>query len=128
MLNLDTHVFLFAIAGELTHREHALLIKHPWSISAIVLWEIEKLSQGGRIDVDLATPEIANALRHTRVWPIETAIARASTRLDVRSDPADELIGATSIVHQVPLLTRDRRLRASKLIPLARPIYSSPGP
>lgn len=117
MLNLDTHVFLFAIAGELTHREQSLLVNQPWSISAIVLWEIEKLSQHDRIDVDLATPAIANALRHTRIWPIDAAVARASTRLDVKSDPADELIAATSIVHQVPLVTRDRRLRASKLIP-----------
>ena len=35
------------------------------------------------------------------------------------SNPADELIAATSIVHRVPLLTRDRRLTRSKLVPLA---------
>ena len=34
-------------------------------------------------------------------------------------DPADELIAATSIVHGVPLLTRDRQIRRSKLVPLA---------
>ena len=43
-----------------------------------------------------------------------------STRLDIDSDPADELIAATSIVHKVPLLTRDRVLLRSKQIPLAR--------
>jgi PIN domain nuclease of toxin-antitoxin system len=37
----------------------------------------------------------------------------------VQGDPADELIGATSVVHQVPLVTRDRGLRGSKLVPLA---------
>lgn len=45
-----------------------------------------------------------------------------STRLDLRSDPADvadELIAATSIVHGVPLLTRDARWLASRLVPLA---------
>jgi predicted nucleic acid-binding protein len=47
-------------------------------------------------------------------------IARASTRLDVRSDPADELIAATSVVHKVPLVTRDRAPRRSRLIPHAR--------
>jgi PIN domain nuclease of toxin-antitoxin system len=38
----------------------------------------------------------------------------------VKGDPADELIAATSIVHKVPLLTRDRALLKSKRIPLAR--------
>ena len=54
-----------------------------------------------------------------QVWPIDLAVARASTRLDFRGDPADELIAATSIVHEIPLLTRDRRMRRSKIVPLA---------
>ena len=33
--------------------------------------------------------------------------------------PADELIAATSVVHGVPLVTRDRRLLASRIVPLA---------
>jgi predicted nucleic acid-binding protein len=33
--------------------------------------------------------------------------------------PADELIAATSVVHRVPLVTRDRQIRRSKLVPLA---------
>jgi len=44
---------------------------------------------------------------------------RASIRLDVQSDPADELIAATSLVHNVPLVTRDRTLRRSRQVPLA---------
>jgi predicted nucleic acid-binding protein len=43
-----------------------------------------------------------------------------STSLDFRSDLADELIAATSIVYRAPLLTRDRKLRASKIVPIAR--------
>jgi predicted nucleic acid-binding protein len=35
-------------------------------------------------------------------------------------DPADELIAATSIVHRLPLVTRDKKIRKSKLVPLAR--------
>jgi predicted nucleic acid-binding protein len=33
--------------------------------------------------------------------------------------PADKLIAATSIVHKIPLLTRDRRIRDSRIVPLA---------
>jgi PIN domain nuclease of toxin-antitoxin system len=36
--------------------------------------------------------------------------------LDFRSDPADEIIAATSLAHNVPLVTRDARVRASKLV------------
>ena len=34
--------------------------------------------------------------------------------------PVDELIAATSIVHRVPLVTRDGKISKSKLVPLAR--------
>lgn len=37
MLNLDTHLFLYAVAGELTTVEARLLRGNPWSVSAIVL-------------------------------------------------------------------------------------------
>jgi PIN domain nuclease of toxin-antitoxin system len=47
-------------------------------------------------------------------------IVRPSTRLDVPGDPADELIAAPSLVHRVPLLTPERALRRSRLVPLAR--------
>ena len=120
MLNLDTHILLHAVAGDLTASETKLLRSNPWSISAIVLWEIAKLAQLGRIEVDIDEPALARALGSIQVWPITMEIARASTRLDVRSDPADELIAATSVVHQVPLLTRDKVLRRSRVVPLAR--------
>lgn len=45
--------------------------------------------------------------------------AEAVRRLDFRSDPADEIIAATSLAHDVPLLTRDTRMLASKVVPLA---------
>ncbi len=119
MLNLDTHVLLHAVAGRLTTRETTLLQSDQWSISAIVLWEIAKLAQLGRIEVDLNDADVVRALSRVYVWPLTSDIARASTRLDIRSDPADELIGATSIVHNVPLVTRDRVLKGSRLIPKA---------
>jgi PIN domain nuclease of toxin-antitoxin system len=119
MLNLDTHVLLHALTGDLTAQEQKQLAAEPWSISAIVLWEIAKLAQLGRISVDLADPAVVRVLAAIHVWPITTDIARVSTGLDVQSDPADELIAATSIVQRIPLVTRDRQLRRSRMIPLA---------
>jgi PIN domain nuclease of toxin-antitoxin system len=84
-----------------------------------VLWEIAKLAQLGRIAVDLDDPEVVRVLSRLHVWPLTREVACASTRLDIRGDPADELIAATSVVHKVPLLTRDRVILGSKLVPLA---------
>lgn len=120
MLNLDTPVLLYALAGTLNRRESRLLGKEPWSIAAIVLWEIAKLGQLGRIDLDLDDPHVIRTLSRVHVWPLTLEVARASVRLDVRGDPADELVAATSIVHHVPLVTRDRTLLKSTIVPLAR--------
>ena len=65
--------------GRLSASETRLLRSDRWSISAIVLWEVAKLAQLGRI----------------------------------------ERAPATSLVHNVPLVTRDRMLRRSRQIPLA---------
>lgn len=120
MLNLDTHVLLYALSGELKPAERKLLTSDIWSISAIVLWEITKLAELGRIEVDLDDPEFSRALARLHTWPLTFEICREVQSLDFRSDPADEIIAATSLVHRVPLITRDRRLRRSRVVPLAR--------
>ena len=112
-------MLLEAVAGRLSSSEIRLLRRDRWSISAIVLWEIAKLAQLGRIEVDLDDAEVVRTLARVQVWPITREIARASTLLDVRSDPADELIAATGFVHHLPLVTRDRTLRRSRQVPLA---------
>lgn len=119
MLNLDTHVLLHAVGGKLTPTEDRLLRADRWSISAIVIWEIARLAQLKRIDLDLDDSEVFRVLGTLHVWPITVEVARLSTKLDIQSDPADELICATSIAHNVRLVTRDRKILSSKLVPLA---------
>ena len=119
MINLDTHVLIHALRDEIRPLERNLLRDNPWGISAIVLWELAKLIQLGRISLDLSEPAVEAALSSIHVWPLDLDVARTSTQLDFRGDPADELIAATSIVHRVPLMTRDKHIRSSKLVPLA---------
>jgi PIN domain nuclease of toxin-antitoxin system len=119
MLNLDTHVLIYALTGDLTARERRVLSADSWSISAIVLWELAKLAQLDRIDLDLGDADVTRALSALHTWPIDLQVSVASTRLDFRSDPADEMIAATSVVHRVPLVTRDRRIKRSRIVPLA---------
>ena len=121
MLNLDTHILVFALNGELRPSEQALLAHNRWSVAAIVLWELAKLVELGRVDMDLDDRGVSRLLNRVYVWPLDLAVARTSTRLDFEGDPADQLIAATSIVHDIPLLTRDRVIRRSKLVPLAIP-------
>ncbi|MCY4592867.1 MAG: hypothetical protein OXE86_20385 [Alphaproteobacteria bacterium] len=40
MLNLDTHIRVFALSRGLRPAESALLERNGWSISAIALWDL----------------------------------------------------------------------------------------
>lgn len=119
MLNLDTHIVVALLDGRLDAKESSLIENQPLAISSIVLWELAKLVQLKRLVLDLDSPEFKDFLRQVTILPISLGIARTSTRLDFRSDPADEIIAATSIVEEVPLLTRDSTILKSRLVPLA---------
>ena len=106
--------------GDVTERERRVLASNTWIVSAIVLWELAKLARLGQIDIDLDDAELTRTLSSIHVWPIDLAVSIQSTRLDFKSDPAAELIAATSIVHQVPLLTRDRRHLAYQFYAVCR--------
>jgi len=124
MLNLDTHILISILNGDLSPREHELVLKNELAISGVVLWELAKLVQLGRLGMDLDSAEFRQFLRQVSILPITLEITRASTRLDFSSDPADEIIAATSIVEKIPLLTHDRRILKSRIVPLAKAVTS----
>ncbi len=120
MLNLDTHILVAALAGDLTARERTLLTNERLAVSDIVFWELAKLVQLGRLELDMDSVAFRRSLRHLTIIPITIQIARKSTALDFTSDPADEIIAATSVVERIPLLTRDRKILKSRIVPLAK--------
>jgi PIN domain nuclease of toxin-antitoxin system len=87
-----------------------------WGISVIVLWEIEMLYARRRIAFGLDHPPLIESLRRVRIWPITPEVCLKLRALDFHPDPADEIIAATSLAHNVPLVTRDARIRRSKLV------------
>ena len=117
MLNLDTHILVFLLMGDLSARELRLVQGEHLVVSDIVLWELAKMIQLGRLDMDFDAPEFRQCLHSLKIVPINLEIARRSAQLDFSSDPADEIIAATSIVEDIPLLTRDRRILKSRIVP-----------
>jgi len=113
---LDTHILIHFAHGDLTTVERSLLKKKQFVISNIVLWEIAKLNQRGRVSLDVRHPKMVSLLRRIQLLPITAEIAARSCMLDFNSDPADELIAATSICHDIPLVTRDTKIRASEIV------------
>jgi PIN domain nuclease of toxin-antitoxin system len=120
MLNLDTNILIEGLKGGLTKRERELLEGEGIAISGIVLWEISKLVQLKRLSLDMDSSAFRKLLAQLTVYPITLEIARRSAALDFRSDPADEIIAATSVVENIPLVTRDRKILRSKMVPLAK--------
>lgn len=88
-------------------------------ISDITLWEIALLAQRGRIrstgTVDAFIHGIALPMSVKRITPAITSTA-VQFPDEYPKDPADRLIGATSIVEQLPLVTADEKLRCSPLL------------
>ena len=117
-INLDTHILVDGLLGSLRPREARLIRRHPAGISAIVLWEIAKLHQKGRITLSLGHPEFIKWLSRIHVSPIDLEVCSRLNDLDFRGDPADELVAATSLAHNVPLLTRDDCILKSRKVPL----------
>ena len=119
MLNLDTHMLVAVLDGSLSKNETEQVSDHELAISDIVLWELAKLVERNRLGLDFSSVPFRRCLRNLTVIPISLAIARTSTELDFKSDPADEIIAATSIVEDIPLLTRDRKILKSRIVPFA---------
>ncbi len=117
MLNLDTHILFYAFSGDLTARERRARSADVWRISAIVLWEIAKLVQLHRIELDIDSADFSRFLSPVKVWPLTFDVCTAIRELDFKSDPADELIAATSVMNRIPLVTRDEKLRRSAVVP-----------
>lgn len=120
MLNLDTNIVIAFLTSTLRRDEVRAMHEDPaWGISAIVFWEIAELSRSGKVRIGLDNADFLELLDRLHVWPLSLDVARTVLRLDFEADPADEIIAATSLVHRAPLLTRDSRMLASALVPLA---------
>jgi PIN domain nuclease of toxin-antitoxin system len=124
---LDTHVLLWLcleprrLSGAATAAIKKALAAGGISIASITLWEVAMMIRLGRL-VLRGTPEtwLAELVARSGVVirEVTPAIATLATQFpdEFPADPADRLIAATARSEGALLVTRDARLRRSRLL------------
>lgn len=122
MILLDTHIWLWLIhePGKLSLNALASISEaETVGLSTISLWEVAMLESKGRIDLKMPCREWLNTYTKApkiKLLPITPDISWEAAHIDMHKDPADRLITATALVHDIPLLTVDKKIIASALI------------
>jgi PIN domain nuclease of toxin-antitoxin system len=128
MILLDTHILIWLlIAPEnlAPKAKKAILAARKsgsLALSAISLWEMAWLVQNKRIDLDVSIDSfVKKCASYVQVLPITPEIAVRSVQFpkSYPNDPQDRIIGATALVEGIRLLTHDKLIVKSGLIPLA---------
>ena len=125
MILLDTHVLAWlSFDPSKLSRLAASAIRRASGdgglcISAITLWELGWLIAHGRLQMPGTLETVLEKVSsRVAVLPITQKIAALANQFpqDFPNDPCDRLIGATSLAEGVILITKDERIRASKLL------------
>lgn len=118
MILLDTHVLIWWIedGGRLSDRAaRAIEEQEGRLVSPISFWEFAALVERGRVVVDRDVRQWCRDLLSAgavRVAPLTPLAAISAARLpDFHGDPADRFIYATARELEVPLLSKDARIR-----------------
>lgn len=125
---LDTHVWLRSLGAptELSPEQrraiHGASPEDPVLISDISLWEVATLHRLGRVRLALQLREWldrATGMPQVRRVGISPAVAAEVAALPAafHRDPADRILVASARVHGATLLTQDRQILASKVVP-----------
>ena len=128
MILLDTHILVWLLVAHENLSPKAEKViqaarkSGPLALSAISLWEIAWLTENKRIEIDVSVDSfVRKCASYVQVLPITQEIAVRSVQFpkSYPSDPQDRIIGATALVEGIRLLTHDKRIMKSGLVPLA---------
>ena len=121
---LDTHVWIWWVLGSerLSPPERRSLDRLAagggCGLSAMSLWEAQKLHSKGRLSLDRPFPawlRLAAAPGAVAVLPPDVDVVVALDQLpqNFRGDPADRLIVATALSYGLPLATHDSAIQST---------------
>lgn len=129
MLLADTHIWYRwrVVPDNLSHEQRRALQRierkgEAVAVSAISLWELAMMASSGRVRVNLALDSWIEEMSDDpliEILPLTAAIAATSVSLTgLPRDPADRIIAATALCHQLTLLTSDERIREWGQVPI----------
>jgi len=115
MILLDTHIWVnWILKGDAALPPvvvDAMQEEDSLAVSTISCFEVSLLAKGGRIELPLPVNEwLKEALDNSGVvaLPVSCTIAdRAVSLPDIHRDPADRIIIATALVHDIRLASMD---------------------
>ena len=119
MILLDTHILIWWIddSPRLSQRYRQIIDERQdqgLGISIYSCWEIAKLVEYGKLELKVPIEDwLEIALSHPNLQSIDLTIPIIikSTQLPgFHKDPADQMIVATSIILEIPLLTADEKI------------------
>lgn len=120
MILLDTHILVWWIEknprlSAFHRRQISQHTKSGLLVSVITVWEIAKLVEAGRLDLDDSLDNwIAAALNEpgVRLAKLASKMAIEANRLPqpLHRDPANQIIVATARVLNIPFLTADKKI------------------
>lgn len=121
MVLLDTHVWWWSVTEPACLSPTAIdAIKRcapeQRAIASISIWEFAMMAARKKIELTISVAKwLSRAIDATgiQVFPLSPEVAVESCRLPghFHKDPADRIIVATARIHNLPLLTKDGKIR-----------------
>lgn len=125
MIVLDTHAWIWYVddpgkfgATALSAVESAVETGDLY-VSSISMWEVLMLEKKNRLKLAIPVDVWLDRCEATGLFsfvPVGNAISRLAVSLELHGDPADRFIAATAVYVGATLVTKDRKLRASRKV------------